>query len=188
MIPPLQEYRVSNRKRLWAQIWTFRHVFPFYTMNASSSSRDDSDMVDLIALCRTRGVYLAGFVLLTALLLVLGSQPTAAQSYRDPPTPTPGSGTEHRQGDTGGQAGPSLSPSNLPDWAEPSRSGGATRSGGASSSPTDIQPQVRPKAPAPPDNPSRIPVDGGVALLAAAGAGYAVRKLSQEEDEEDPPA
>ncbi|PSQ96271.1 MAG: hypothetical protein BRD55_07415 [Bacteroidetes bacterium SW_9_63_38] len=38
-----------------------------------------------------------------------------------------------------------------------------------------------------PDDPSRTPVDGGVALLAAAGAGYAVRKLSQEGDDDEEP-
>jgi len=33
--------------------------------------------------------------------------------------------------------------------------------------------------------PTQVPVDGGVALLAAAGAGYAVRKLREEDDDED---
>jgi hypothetical protein len=29
-------------------------------------------------------------------------------------------------------------------------------------------------------------VDGGIALLAAAGAGYAVRKLNEDDDDEEP--
>jgi hypothetical protein len=33
-----------------------------------------------------------------------------------------------------------------------------------------------------------VPVDGGIALLAAAGAGYAVRKLNQDDEEDDEPA
>jgi len=38
-----------------------------------------------------------------------------------------------------------------------------------------------------PGDPNQVPVDGGLALLAAAGAGYAVRKLNEdEEDDEDP--
>jgi hypothetical protein len=42
-------------------------------------------------------------------------------------------------------------------------------------------------APSLPGSPDQVPVDGGLALLAAAGAGYAVRKLNQdEEDDEDP--
>jgi hypothetical protein len=37
-----------------------------------------------------------------------------------------------------------------------------------------------------PGGPTQVPVDGGLALLAAAGAGYAVRKLKNDEDDEDP--
>jgi len=47
--------------------------------------------------------------------------------------------------------------------------------------------QMNSTPPTLPDDPPQVPVDGGLALLAAAGAGYAVRKLN-EEDEDDPPA
>ena len=41
----------------------------------------------------------------------------------------------------------------------------------------------------PPPGDVPVPVDGGLALLAAAGAGYAVRRLSEEEEDgEDEPA
>lgn len=38
-----------------------------------------------------------------------------------------------------------------------------------------------------PNGPDQVPVDGGLALLAAAGAGYAVRKLNEDEDDEEDP-
>ncbi len=70
----------------------------------------------------------------------------------------------------------------VPEWAEPeSRSSGVE-----SQSQTFLNNGVQTKAPSPPDNPSRVPVDGGVALLAVAGAGYAVRKLNEEEEEDEP--
>jgi len=43
-------------------------------------------------------------------------------------------------------------------------------------------------APTLPASPDQVPVDGGLALLAAAGAGYAVRKLNEDEDDEEDPA
>jgi hypothetical protein len=38
---------------------------------------------------------------------------------------------------------------------------------------------------APPPGGEPVPVDGGLALLAAAGAGYAVRKLNEEEEDDE---
>jgi hypothetical protein len=69
----------------------------------------------------------------------------------------------------------------LPSWAEP----------GANSTSSDPGPAADPitNAPPPPGPPPRVPVDGGLALLAAAGAGYAVRRLRQgsRKDEVDEP-
>lgn len=59
---------------------------------------------------------------------------------------------------------------NLPDWAEPSNSGEP------SASKNDVETMAE-TPPPPPSPPPQVPVDGGLALLAAAGAGYAVRKL-----------
>lgn len=106
-------------------------------------------------------------------LLVALAQPVAAQSYQDRRS------QEHlRREQTAQQSSPS-SPSNLPDWAEPSQSQRESVSG------SNVDPKAGP--PGPPTEPTQVPVDGGLALLAAAGAGYAVRKLN-EEDEEDPVA
>jgi len=109
----------------------------------------------------------AGMVFLMAgpaLAQPLGDRDQSSQRYERP----------------GGQERPTNSPTNLPSWAEPStpESGGT---GGA------LKPEgVQTNAPPPGGEP--IPVDGGLALLAAAGAGYAVRKLGEsDEDEEELP-
>lgn len=72
----------------------------------------------------------------------------------------------------------------VPDWAKPSDGSSI----GDSQAPSEKRPprsvieeEMETKAPPPGDEP--IPVDGGVALLAAAGAGYAVRKLKEDEEE-----
>ena len=70
--------------------------------------------------------------------------------------------------------------SQLPDWAEPS----SGTSGAEGSNTARINDQVRTKQPSLPDDPQQVPVDGGLALLAAAGAGYAVRRLNNEEKDE----
>ena len=68
--------------------------------------------------------------------------------------------------------------SGVPDWAD---------SGSFERSDDQKHGGVQMNAPGPPDNPSRIPVDGGLTLLALAGAGYAARKLRNrgEDDETD---
>lgn len=66
------------------------------------------------------------------------------------------------------------------------RAGGATSpymDAPARRNPMDEPAMQDPGGPPPPP-PEQIPVDGGLALLAAAGAGYAVRKLRQRGDED----
>lgn len=67
----------------------------------------------------------------------------------------------------------------LPSWAEPKSSSNA---GGGPADPITNAP--------PPPPPPPVPVDGGLALLAAAGAGYAVRRLrkGQRDDVGEPVA
>lgn len=71
--------------------------------------------------------------------------------------------------------------SNLPRWAEPAE----PRSNAPSSNKQgSLDGSIETNAPPPGDEP--VPVDGGLALLAAAGAGYAFRKLNEENEDEDP--
>lgn len=101
--------------------------------------------------------------------VVLLSVPTAsAQS----------SATIHNQQNQGSTS------TGLPDWAEPSdphalQPSDTKRQGGISPDGPVTH------APDPGDDPSRVPVDGGLSLLALAGAGYAVRKLRQEPSHEE---
>ncbi len=57
-------------------------------------------------------------------------------------------------------------PQSLPDWAAPSAAAPAL--------PTD---NFGPGPPPPPPPPPPVPIDGGLSLLAIAGAGYAAKKL-----------
>jgi len=124
------------------------------------------------------GVRWYGLLLILGMFLPALGTPAKAQVYQDRNGQNQrGSESAQEKLPGQGQSSPVGSPTNLPDWAEPSQHQGKNLSSG----------DVDPRAPDPPGNPSRIPVDGGVALLAAAGAGYAVRKLN-EEDEDDPPA
>ena len=80
-----------------------------------------------------------------------------------------------------GQSSPAPAHSfNLPDWAKPAEPSPnySEQSQGA-----DLDGSMRTKAPPPGGEP--VPVDGGLALLAAAGAGYAVRKLGKDDDDSD---
>ena len=117
------------------------------------------------------------FVCLGAFLFV--ATPALSQELRD-------RGREAPQ-----ERSTSESTPNLPDWAAPSNSRSQDRrfregSGGGSDASsmegTSVDGSMRPNAPPPGDVP--VPVDGGLALLAAAGAGYAVRRLRKEEDGE----
>lgn len=101
-----------------------------------------------------------------ALLLVLSATPAEAQQQR-----------EARWGESPAIQQPQQrsSSSDLPSWAEPGIST-ARRAPGA-----EITPENDPGGPGPID---QVPVDGGLALLAVAGAGYAVRKLRKTPDDE----
>jgi len=55
----------------------------------------------------------------------------------------------------------------VPSWASPI--------GGADSAPDPTPPMMAP--PNAPGTPTQVPVDGGLGLLALAGAGYAARRL-----------
>lgn len=76
---------------------------------------------------------------------------------------------------------PSTAKEDAPEWADPSPNT-PRESGELSDGPRT---KVVGNAPTTPGAASRTPVDGGVALLAAAGAGYAIRRLGQ--DDEDAP-
>jgi hypothetical protein len=113
-------------------------------------------------------------VLLALVLLIVGMQPSVANAQV---SDRPGQGPDmnHRQ-----LRSPDAS-TRLPSWAEPSGSG-TVGSGFRGSS--DLGAQSNDTGPLP-DPPPEIPVDGGLSLLALAGAGYAARKLRQSSDEED---
>jgi hypothetical protein len=129
------------------------------------SSGRTSTGVPGVSLLMTVGVVL---LLLTSPLV----GPAEAQVYQRGGEQTP----QERQFERG-RSSPAQQPStNLPDWAAPSSPEPGTNKDG-------VEKMVTP--PSPPSNPSRIPVDGGLALLAAAGAGYAVRKLKGGEDDTD---
>lgn len=114
------------------------------------------------------------FFLLLALgaVALAGGTPSMAQSYESQESP---SDPSTRQFDDPTQDGSSA---RLPSWAEPS-SPEYSQDGGVAS-----EKQATTNAPALPSKPNQVPVDGGAALLALAGAGYAIRKLHDGDDEE----
>ncbi len=67
----------------------------------------------------------------------------------------------------------------LPQWAEPQ-----FESPGYHTSPPKRAKSMSSNAPVLPPPPDSVPVDGGLSLLAAAGAGYALRKLRKEGEDE----
>jgi len=111
-------------------------------------------------------------VLLALALLVVGMQPSVATAQM---TDRPDRGPEASQQ-------PLRSPdasTRLPSWAEPSGTEGSEFRGSS-----DLGAQSNNGAPLP-EPPDDIPVDGGLSLLALAGAGYAARKLRQSSDDDD---
>lgn len=99
-------------------------------------------------------------------LLLLGLRPAVAQMHHsDDPL--------HRESPEQQVENPKKTHSStrLPSWAEPS-----SPSPSRTSSPS-YEKNATTNAPSLPSDPDKVPVDGGLALLAAAGAGYAVRKL-----------
>lgn len=139
------------------------------TMIVPFSSRDVRDMEKALFRFSTPFKRLFGVVVVLGVFLA-SPDFAAAQSYQD---------RDSRLQSEDLQQNEEVSPSNLPDWAEPSQ----PRDPSASSNSKSMA-----APPDPPDSPSRIPVDGGLALLAAAGAGYAARKLSKEQEDDDLPA
>jgi hypothetical protein len=113
-------------------------------------------------------------VLLALALLVVGMQPSVVNAQV---SDRPGQGPDmnHRQ-----LRGPDAS-TRLPSWAEP-KSPVSRRPDGVG---TQGPGPATNDAPTLPGDPPQVPVDGGLSLLALAGAGYAARKLRQSSDEED---
>jgi hypothetical protein len=107
------------------------------------------------------------FLAVAALLLVVSTGPAEAQQQRDM-----GNWDADRSSATQSQA----PGSDLPSWAEPGARTREVPGGGLTSKALPGTPGEEP--------PQQIPVDGGLALLAVAGAGYAVRKLRNTPDDE----
>jgi hypothetical protein len=149
-------------------------------MEYTSSSRDVPDMVNFSFLRFFDKIKrIGGILALIGLLFGSWTGSTMAQSYRDSDSRFGSDRLEKQSRDR-----QHSSSSNLPDWAEPSAEQPRDLRGDSSPQSADAKANAAP--PDPPDNPSRIPVDGGIALLAAAGAGYAVRKLNEDDDDEEP--
>jgi len=113
-------------------------------------------------------------VLAVAGVLLLTASSAQGQSYQGPEATQdrPANGPTHT--------------SQLPDWAEPSPLSSKSSSG--KNERMSNNGDFRTSAAPPPPPQEQVPVDGGVVFLAAAGAGYAVRKLNEDEDEDDEPA
>jgi len=142
--------------------------------SVSSSTR----RVPMTPLSLLTGAKRLSMILLFVGALLFAATPALSQELRDRGRDAP----QERS------TSESTSP-NLPDWAAPSNSRisdpqrqelsvgeefGSSPNGSMETN----------SAPPPPPR-EQVPVDGGLALLAAAGAGYAVRRLNDEEDEED---
>lgn len=104
------------------------------------------------------------WILSAALLsLMLVAQPVQAQQDRQDPF-----SRQPAESERGSSMG-------LPSWAEP-----GTRS---AIEPPDNTPDDTPPPPGPPTQ--QVPIDGGLGLLAVAGAGYAVSRLRRKDDEDE---
>lgn len=113
-------------------------------------------------------------ILLALALLVVGMQPSVANAQV---SDRPGQGPDMNQR----QLRTPDASTRLPSWAEPAPNGGGSEIG---SDAGEIGANSNGLGPTP-NPPPAIPVDGGLSLLALAGAGYAARKLRQSSDEED---
>lgn len=110
------------------------------------------------------------FLTIAVLLLLASAQPVEAQQQqRDM-----GNWDADRSSATQSQV---PSSGNLPSWAEPGMQTRDVPGGGVTSKALPGTPGENP--------PQQIPVDGGLALLAMAGAGYAVRKLRHTPDDSE---
>lgn len=132
--------------------------------------------------------YLSGLVATVGVLLaVAGAAPAQSHHHRG------GQTGEHVRQDRGNRS--LSSPSNLPEWAEPSqgqrghpstsRPAGSENPGspgihGDEAMGTPSKAQTNSTPPSLPSSPSKVPVDGGLGFLVAAGAGYAVRRLTED--------
>ena len=129
----------------------------------------------MVSLSSTSGVLRLSVVVTLATVALLLTSPALSQVHQ-----------ERDQDVIDRPSDESVSPS-LPGWARPAEP--SVSDPQSSRSParegSSVDESMRTNAPPPGGEP--IPVDGGLALLAAAGAGYAVRKLNEdEEDDEDP--
>lgn len=158
----------------------FPSLLLILTMTAFFSSRDAQDMADTSFSFRATMIRHLWGGLATVGVLLLLVQPTGAQSFQEYDSRNEGAQQQER---LNGDRPSSGAPSNLPDWAEPSQP--QSPSPGQRGDPSGGPQGKAMGPPDPPDNPSRVPVDGGLSLLAAAGAGYAIRKLSEDEEEEE---
>ena len=104
--------------------------------------------------------------------VVLAPPASAQSAWEDNPRDEP---TKY---DTPGTPDPAGT--GVPDWAD---SGSSTGDSGWTSNGAVSGDGIVAHAPPPPNNPSRIPVDGGLGLLMVAGAGYAASKLRRTDDD-----
>lgn len=109
--------------------------------------------------------------------------PVAAQPLDEPEQSYERRGNEPER--SWGQDRSSNSTANLPDWAKPSTPSAPSEGGGQTKPPSQGPGGMQSKAAPPPPPRDQVPVDGGLALLAAAGVGYAVRKLGKGDKEGD---
>lgn len=142
-------------------------------MIASSSLGVDSDTPHSSGVWTSSSAVLgvALFVVASAACLPVGTvKAQTSPTYQYQNSDRASQSEQERERGVEGES-PSASPGQLPDWAAPSEP----------RQPNTQQRAVETRAPDPPGNPSRIPVDGGLTLLAAAGMGYAIRRLNGDD-------
>jgi hypothetical protein len=115
-----------------------------------------------------------------ALLVALGLSLTCAPTAHAQTSGRSGGLGQPLQSDPSGPFGaPQRRGGDLPEWARPSQGGSAF--GSAKESEIGDMPWSN-NGPTLPGAPNRVPVDGGLVLLALAGAGYATRRLRRTPD------